>query len=420
LSRRQRSAGGGREENVARFCSLCLSVAAAAALLVTGAGCNRNAAYPSVSSLSREWFDIKTNLSSPDAASGADDLETRIGEFHGAVNRFFASPVGALYQVHGLDAGTLYPAFTRAAENLKSAVRSGKSGTVFSNAAEIDALLFQIQNFDTDISNSIHAQYFYLFFFFTMLIIAVIFSLRLLQGRLEKAQTHERQSRAFSHETMMIQEKERSRIARELHDSVAQDLWRLSFQTDGAGKTEDSAERRRLCTEIIQGQNDLMNRIRRICDALIPPDFQHQGLLPSLRRLCRDFERRTGAECRVTIQDDLHLGKLDPETQLQCFRLVQEALANTEKHAHASEAVVVVRNGVRENGGNGKKEETLLICVSDDGRGFAAPEGPHRRFAAEGHFGIRNMYERAAIVCGALTIDSEPGEGVTITLEIPL
>jgi nitrate/nitrite-specific signal transduction histidine kinase len=76
--------------------------------------------------------------------------------------------------------------------------------------------------------------------------------------------------------------------------------------------------------------------------------------------------------------------------------------------------VVVLRNG------NSGGTPVLLICVSDSGRGFDPQDDDFRRFAAEGHFGIRNMFERAAIVGGKLTIDSESGEGATISLEVPL
>ncbi|MDR2501270.1 MAG: sensor histidine kinase, partial [Treponema sp.] len=230
----------------------------------------------------------------------------------------------------------------------------------------------------------------------------------------ERAQSREWQSRSFSREAALIQEQERSRIARELHDSVAQDLWRLSLHAGGIERAGSEDERRRLCAELETGHRALLEQVRSICDGLFPPDFRHQGLALALRRLCHDFERRSGIECRISAREDLRLEPLDPQLQIQCFRLVQEALANIEKHSGSPEAVVVTRNG------NSGGIPVLLICVSDSGRGFAIRDGDGGRFAAEGHFGIRNMYERAAIVGGKLTIDSEPGEGATVSLEVPL
>jgi signal transduction histidine kinase len=106
---------------------------------------------------------------------------------------------------------------------------------------------------------------------------------------------------------------------------------------------------------------------------------------------------------------------MDTAAQLQCFRLVQEALINIEKHAGASEAVVVVRC----------EEDTLLICISDDGKGFAPSQDDpeNHRFEtiyAPGHFGIRGMYTRTAILGGSLRFESEAGEGTTVIIRAPL
>jgi signal transduction histidine kinase len=213
---------------------------------------------------------------------------------------------------------------------------------------------------------------------------------------------------------------------------VAQDLWRLSFQTDSIGKTEEAEERRRLCGEVVKGQQELMKRLRTICDALIPPDFQRRGLPGALRSLCYNFQERTGIECALTVQEGLRLDPLGTEAQLQCFRVVQECLANIEKHAQAREAAVLVCNSAPgEPGGGALRGETpqgeasgaavLRITVSDSGRGFAVPDGDSRlRLRTAGHFGLWTMYERAASLHGTLVIDSEAGEGTHITLEIPL
>jgi signal transduction histidine kinase len=87
-----------------------------------------------------------------------------------------------------------------------------------------------------------------------------------------------------------------------------------------------------------------LDRVRRICYSLVPPDFHRQGLPPVLRRLYLDFRARTGIECRFFIQDKLRLEPLDPETRLQCFRLIQKTLANIEKHSGSDEAVLVMRS----------------------------------------------------------------------------
>ena len=90
---------------------------------------------------------------------------------------------------------------------------------------------------------------------------------------------------------------------------------------------------------------------------------------------------------------------------------MQECLANIEKHAQAKEAAVLVHSG----------EDTLLVSVSDSGRGFSPPgRDESGRLLSEGHYGLWGMYERAAAISGTLTVDSSVGEGAIITLQTPL
>jgi signal transduction histidine kinase len=107
------------------------------------------------------------------------------------------------------------------------------------------------------------------------------------------------------------------------------------------------------------------------------------------------------------------------EMQLQCYRLVQEALTNIQKHAGATEATVLLRNA---GFGGDKARPGLLICVCDDGRGFVYPSGAETVPAENtaGHLGIRGMYERIAILGGALSFISERGEGTMVKIDAPL
>ena len=345
-----------------------------------------------MSSLSREWQELKTALLTGTGEAG--EIPARFDAFGGSLSRFFASPVGKLYLTRRPFDEASWPEppenFAGTLDALQAAVLSGDQPLAFRCLADIDAALARLQWMDSRAADSAQSAYFRLLFFFTMLVILVFLSLILLYRRMESSLGR---SRSFSRETLRAQEEERARIARELHDSVAQDLWRLSQKAGGG--------------EAAKEHQALLDKIRRICYSLVPPDFHHQGLPTALRRLCLDFQARTGIECRLSIQDNLRLEPLDPETQLQCFRLVQEALANIEKHSGSGEAVLVLRN---DDAGR-----VLRIYVSDSGKGFD-PRGVFRKE----HFGIRDMYERAAIVNGKLTIHSEAGEGATVSLEVPL
>ncbi|MDR1351985.1 MAG: histidine kinase [Treponema sp.] len=211
---------------------------------------------------------------------------------------------------------------------------------------------------------------------------------------LHRSRRQERDSAAFSRMIMLGQEAERSRIAAELHDTVLQDMVRLRHAIsagDAAGDLLDLGRR-------------VMNRTRKVCRELMPPDFSRFALQDSLIQLCMDFTGRTGVECRALIHSGFTARGYPPAAQLQIYRIAQEALTNIEKHAGAAEATLTARGGTAE-------DPSLLICISDDGAGLPAPP-------SEG-LGIRGMRERAAILGADLSFIGGPGGGLTVRLEIP-
>jgi signal transduction histidine kinase len=120
--------------------------------------------------------------------------------------------------------------------------------------------------------------------------------------------------------------------------------------------------------------------------------------------LCFNFKKRTGIDCRAEITEEHAISSLSLEKQLQIYRIVQEALINIEKHAHASEAIVVMRSSQR----------TMYVGIQDDGKGFVpTDDGAHA-------LGISGMKKRATILGGSLAINSAPQEGALVCLEFPL
>ncbi|GHV95781.1 hypothetical protein AGMMS50293_21010 [Spirochaetia bacterium] len=395
---------------MARFNLKIITIAAACIFTI---GCSRE--YLSTSSLAHEWLEIKTML-----ITGGDrqTISEALDGFSVSLDTFFASPAGGIYQIHRPAMTNSVNAISKTALSLGEAIRADNGTTVPAIILEIDTAVDRLQGIDNEISDTIQLRYFQLFFFFSLLLIFTVLALWMLNRRFGKAIRREHQSRIFSRETVLAQEQERSRIARELHDTIAQDLWRLSFRTDSINRTEQAEERRLICEEVIKGQQELMQRIRTICDTLVPPDFRRRGLPDALRSLCYDFSRRTGIECAITIQEDLNLEGLNVDTQLQCFRIVQECLANIEKHAEATESSVLVSNIMNSLP---PPQQFLCIIVSDNGKGFTVPDSDMRLWLrAQGHFGLWNMYERAEALHGKLTMDSEAGGGVRIKLELPL
>jgi len=182
-------------------------------------------------------------------------------------------------------------------------------------------------------------------------------------------------------------------------------MWNLSFQIENAQAAKE--------------QRAIMQRIRDICDTLIPPDFQRRGLINALESLCYNFWQRTktsgtGIECSVTAEEGINLDLLNIDKQLQCYRIVQECLTNIEKHSGAGGACVRI---AKHSGGL----NSILISVSDNGKGFSPPDKISvHALRAQGHFGLWDIFERAAFINAELNIESGASDGTVITLLIPL
>ncbi|MDR1143513.1 MAG: sensor histidine kinase [Spirochaetaceae bacterium] len=326
-----------------------------------------------------------------DAMTGALELELNRKEF---------SPLDTVRELSAL------------AHSLPRTVRVRGVTAALPAAASIGDGLIRWQELDTKRANFIHLAYFYQFIVFTVFLAIFAGGLWVLNRTLRCSLLREAHSARFLRFTVLAQEAERTRLSRELHDTVAQDLRYLSLQMKKIGGAPGQAERKALTDEAAGIHAGLIQRVRNICGSLSPPDLRSQGLGDALRRLCWDWSRRTGIECEAVMAEDLDLSALDEEMQLQCFRLVQEALSNIEKHSGASEARVLARNSAGE-------KPCLLLCVSDNGSGFVPPPDTGK-FSLKGHWGIRNMYERAAILGGSLSIESEKGEGALVRLTVPL
>jgi two-component system NarL family sensor kinase len=143
----------------------------------------------------------------------------------------------------------------------------------------------------------------------------------------------------------------------------------------------------------------------------MPPDFTRLSLRDSLAGLCLNFTKRTGIECVPALEEDLDFSGKSPEQQLHLYRMVQEAFTNIEKHAGAGRVVLVARRHQQPGGG----AHSILICVSDDGRGLREGDAP-----SSPGLGLLSMRERAAILGARLDFISENGNGFMVRIEIPV
>ncbi|HUS08072.1 MAG TPA: sensor histidine kinase [Bryobacteraceae bacterium] len=207
---------------------------------------------------------------------------------------------------------------------------------------------------------------------------------------------------------MAIQEEERTRLSRELHDEIVQTLAVLKIeiaqaQTLLAGLSPEAEENLERAHELAK---QTVRAVRNISLLLRPSLLDDLGLGPALQWQAEDFRRRTRISCSFVeegLRDDL------PEAVKTCvYRVTQEALHNCEKHAAATHVSVKVVQAA----------EFLSVEVRDDGIGFEVPQ--RKQSMATLHFGILGMRERAAGLNGTLNMDTHPGKGTTIFLWLPL
>lgn len=207
--------------------------------------------------------------------------------------------------------------------------------------------------------------------------------------------------RHASERLLTVQDDERRRIAKELHDGVGQVLTALTLTLDAASTAPqpDVAARRvqtarRLADTALAETRDLAHRMR-------PARLEERGLAAALR----DLAGQSGFPVQVTADAaaaDPHL--LGPTATVEVFRIVQEALSNAARHSGAPRAHVSLT----------RREGRLRVVVSDDGQGFdpAQPRAPG--------IGLAGMEERAAMLGGQLAIDSQAGGGTRVTLDLPV
>lgn len=201
-----------------------------------------------------------------------------------------------------------------------------------------------------------------------------------------------------------IREDERTRIAREIHDSLGQALTALKLQLAAAQEAaaKDAPRLGRGLSETALMVDDLIKMVRRIASDLRPPILDHLGLPAALEWLAMDFSRRTGILCRPVISPAD--GVFTDDLATAVFRIVQEALTNVLRHAAATRVDIEL----------GVKSECVTLEINDDGSGIteAGTTGP-------GSLGILGMRERAAALGGVLEVAPRTGGGTRVAAWFP-
>jgi signal transduction histidine kinase len=220
--------------------------------------------------------------------------------------------------------------------------------------------------------------------------------------RLRKA--HERQ-RDFSHTLIDLQEKERKRIAAELHDSIAQNILIIKNSAlIGLYSKRSSLKMAKHLTEISEYASQTLQDIRKVSQNLRPVLLDRLGLTESLRHLAGTISSATSIQATASIDPVDNL--LNKEAEINLFRIVQESLNNIIKHSHATKAEISVK----------KDTQKIQILIKDNGKGMSAP---HSEVRSDIGIGLIVMAERIKMLDGTLQINSFAGNGTSIHVEIP-
>jgi signal transduction histidine kinase len=222
-------------------------------------------------------------------------------------------------------------------------------------------------------------------------ILVAIIGLIFLETRLRVSSAGEARNRALSRALIAAQEGERLRISHELHDAVAQDLAAAKLYC-GLCEGLDAQQASVLLERAI-------NEVRSLCHGLRPPELDRLGIAGAAARLCAEVSEEMGIDVKLTSEGLANLS-LTPETEINIYRILQEALANVRRHAGASHVRVVLF-------GFG---DYLELTVDDDGRG---PRGTRPGLGRTG------MEERTRMIGGRFYFGYGPWGGSTLRITVP-
>src|SRR5579859_336316 len=204
------------------------------------------------------------------------------------------------------------------------------------------------------------------------------------------------------------QEEERRRLAQELHDQTSQALASLQLGLDRlAAGVDDPLQARRVASELRGVAEQTLDAVHHLAVELRPSVLDDVGLVAALQRYVREWADHEKAECDFVAVGVEGL-RLVPAAETAVYRIVQAALTNIVQHAEAQHVSVIVQ----------RRADKLVAVVEDDGRGFDSADVRARPL--ERRLGLSGMEERAALIGATLTLESTPGVGSSVFLEVPL
>lgn len=229
---------------------------------------------------------------------------------------------------------------------------------------------------------------------------------RATQRQMEQERQRERE--VYIQKSLVAQEEERRRIAKEIHDETLQDLVALAYVADEMLKECPDCGKDIVTKASAMKDTSLRvaRELRRISFDLRPSTLDHLGLVPSLRALAERISDEATIPTRFSVLGEPV--RLDKQAEIAIFRVVQEALTNVRRHSKATGAWVRIDF----------RRDALRLEIGDNGEGFNA-RGRMARLASEGHLGLLGIRERVTSLGGNLRLQSRQGEGTLVIVSIP-
>ncbi len=211
-------------------------------------------------------------------------------------------------------------------------------------------------------------------------------------------------ARALATEVIAAGDRERSAIARQLHDTTAQHLAALLYQLSSVARDVPDARLAARMRDVRDAAENILEEVRRLSDVVHPTVLEDLGLEAALQKLARDTSLGTAIDFDVAV--DLASQRLPRGLESTLFRVAQEAVQNATRHGAPNRVRIALR----------RVAPSAVLEVHDDGRGFSLADVTQGPLLA----GLRSMRERLALVDGSLEIDTAVGNGTTVCAAVPL
>lgn len=224
-----------------------------------------------------------------------------------------------------------------------------------------------------------------------------------------KRKRAEEHIRTLSQQVIRVQESERHRLSRDLHDNLAQDLSTLKISLDTLfdDRPDIPVEKRQRVSQLSKMVKRTIADVRELAYNLRPSSLDQLGLVETVFQYCEDFCKRNA----LTV-DFFSVGldniRLSNDLEIALYRLIQEGLSNIQKHAEASHVIIRLSASFPH----------IILRIEDNGKGFDLEERLEAAFM-EKHMGFRIMEERVALLDGKMEMESRPNQGTKILVEVP-